>query len=40
MTIFLLFQGYNEICFTENQSDNDRYKSAIVTALQEFGDDG
>ena len=28
------------MCYCENQSDNDRYKSSIITALQEFGPDG
>ena len=38
--IFLVISGNNEICFIENQSDNDRYKSSVMAALQEFGHDG
>ena len=38
--IFLVISGNNKICFIENQSDNDRYKSSVMTALQEFGHDG
>ena len=37
---FLVISGNNEICFTENQSNNNWYKSSFVTALQEFGHDG
>ena len=40
MTQPFLLLGNNEICYVENQSDNDRYKSSIITALQEFGHDG
>ena len=37
---FLVISGNNEICFIENQSDNDQYKSSVMTALQEFWHDG
>ena len=30
----------NEISFHENQSDIDKYKSSIVTGIQEFSHDG